>query len=175
MSCSKTCGDTGCRSGRPRRKPHLTHVHSSFIPIDRQFGSNAQFVVGEEVTRTVEPDLYAVLGVAPSATAGAITSAFRRRAWELRPDTRVDAVTAARFDEVRTAYETLRDPVRRAVYDRAYERSSRHRHRHRAPSDAAAAASPLSRLRYLFVPGGAAPEPPLRAGPVRWEPPGERP
>ncbi|MFE9353378.1 J domain-containing protein [Streptomyces olivaceoviridis] len=124
------------------------------------------------MTRTVEPDLYAVLGVAPSATAGAITSAFRRRAWELRPDTRVDAVTAARFDEVRTAYETLRDPVRRAVYDRAYERSSRHRHR--APCGAAAA-SPLSRLRYLFVPGGAAPEPPLRAGPVRWEPPGERP
>ncbi|GGY69337.1 hypothetical protein GCM10010300_10640 [Streptomyces olivaceoviridis] len=117
----------------------------------------------------MEPDLYAVLGVAPSATAGAITSAFRRRAWELRPDTRVDAVTAARFDEVRTAYETLRDPVRRAVYDRACERSSRHR----APSGAAAA-SPLSRLRYLFVPGGAAPEPPLRAGPVHWEP-GERP
>ncbi|MEU7355996.1 MULTISPECIES: J domain-containing protein [Streptomyces] len=123
------------------------------------------------MTRTVEPDLYAVLGVAPSATAGAIASAFRRRAWELRPDTRVDAVTAARFDEVRTAYETLRDPVRRAVYDRTRERSSRHRHR--APSGAAAA-GPLSRLRYLFVPGGAAPEPPLRAGPVHWEP-GERP
>ncbi|MFF8909388.1 J domain-containing protein [Streptomyces olivaceoviridis] len=125
------------------------------------------------MTRTVEPDRYAVLGVAPSATAGAITSAFRRRAWELRPDTRADAVTAARFNEVRTAYETLRDPVRRAVCDRACERSSRHRHRHRAPSGAAAA-SPPSRLRYLFVPGGAAPEPPLRAGPVHWEP-GERP
>ncbi|KMS66453.1 hypothetical protein ACZ91_68345 [Streptomyces regensis] len=127
--------------------------------------------MGEEVTRTVEPDLYAVLGVAPSATAEVITSAFRRRAWELRPDTRVDAVTAARFDEVRAAYETLRDPVRRAAYDRAHDRSPRWRHR--TPSGAAAA-SPLSRLRYLFVPGGTAPEPPLRAGPVHWEP-GERP
>ncbi|MFH9083811.1 J domain-containing protein [Streptomyces sp. NPDC017673] len=123
------------------------------------------------MTRTVEPNLYAVLGVARSATTEAITSAFRRRAWELRPDTRVDAVTAARFDEVRTAYETLRDLVRRAAYDRAYDRSSRRRHR--APSGAAAA-GPLSRLRYLFGPGGTAPEPPLRAGPVHWEP-GERP
>ncbi|MET8563303.1 J domain-containing protein [Streptomyces flaveolus] len=119
------------------------------------------------MTRTVEPDLYAVLGVAPSATAEVITTAFRRRAWELRPDTRVDAVTAARFDEVRAAYETLRDPVRRAAYDRSSRR------RHHTPSGAAAA-SPLSRLRYLFVPGGTAPEPPLRAGPVHWEP-GERP
>ncbi|MGW2031964.1 J domain-containing protein [Streptomyces sp. NPDC001811] len=123
------------------------------------------------MTRTVEPDLYAVLGVAPSATAEVITSAFRRRAWELRPDTRVDAVTAARFAEVRTAYETLRDPVRRAAYDQAYGRSSRRRHR--APSGAAAT-SPLSRLRHLLVPGATAPEPPLRAGPVHWEP-GERP
>ncbi|MEW2512396.1 J domain-containing protein [Streptomyces sp. NPDC046870] len=123
------------------------------------------------MTRTVELDLYAVLGVAPSATAEVITSAFRRRAWELRPDTRVDAVAAARFDEVRTAYETLRDPVRRAAYDRAYERSSRRRHH--VPSGAAAS-SPLSRLRYLLVPGGTAPGPPLRAGPVHWEP-GERP
>ncbi|MEW2283180.1 J domain-containing protein [Streptomyces sp. NPDC047841] len=123
------------------------------------------------MTRTVELDLYAVLGTAPSAPAEAITSAFRRRAWELRPDTRVDAVTAARFAELRTAYETLRDPVRRAAYDRAHERSSRRRHR--APSGAAAA-SPPARLRYLLVPGGTAAEPPLRAGPVHWEP-GERP
>ncbi|MFI6207392.1 J domain-containing protein [Streptomyces sp. NPDC051041] len=101
-----------------------------------------------------EPDLYAVLGVTPSASAEAITSAFRRRVRELRPDTRVDAVTAERFGRVRAAYETLRDPVLRAAYDRE-----------RAP--APAAPRPVRRAR----PAGAAqpPAPPLRAGPVRWE------
>ncbi|MFD9122220.1 DnaJ domain-containing protein [Streptomyces bottropensis] len=50
-------------------------------------------------------DLYVVLGVEPSATAEVITSAFRARVRELRPDTRVDAATAERFGEVRAAYE----------------------------------------------------------------------
>ncbi|PZT70693.1 J domain-containing protein [Streptomyces sp. SW4] len=68
-------------------------------------------------------DLYAVLGVEPSATAEAITSAFRARVRELRPDTRVDAATAERFGEVRAAYDTLRDPVRRAAYDRGCARA----------------------------------------------------
>ncbi|MCE0447145.1 hypothetical protein LT493_30360 [Streptomyces tricolor] len=45
-----------------------------------------------------------MLGVARSATVGAITSAFRRAARDLRPDIQVDAVTAARFGEVRAAY-----------------------------------------------------------------------
>ncbi|MER6978470.1 J domain-containing protein, partial [Streptomyces carpinensis] len=67
-------------------------------------------------------DLYAVLGVEPSATADVITSAFRARVRELRPDTHVDAATAERFGEVRAAYETLRDPVLRAAYDQTYER-----------------------------------------------------
>jgi curved DNA-binding protein CbpA len=46
-------------------------------------------------------DLYAVLGVEPSATAEGITSAFRARVREIRPDTRVDAATAEQFGEVR--------------------------------------------------------------------------
>ncbi|MGW5466141.1 J domain-containing protein, partial [Streptomyces sp. NPDC003996] len=66
-------------------------------------------------------DLYAVLGVEPSATAEVITSAFRARVRELRPDTRVDAVTAERFGQVRAAYETLRDPILRAAYDQRRE------------------------------------------------------
>lgn len=112
-----------------------------------------------------EPDPYTVLGVPPSATAEAITSAFRRRARELRPDTRVDAVTAARFAEVRTAYETLRDPVRRAAHDQEYERSHRASSR---PSGGAGTSRPFPRCPV--VPGVTAPGPPLRAGPVRWVP-----
>ncbi|MFF0464749.1 J domain-containing protein [Streptomyces mexicanus] len=111
------------------------------------------------------PDLYAVLGVEPSATAEAITSAFRRRVRELRPDTRVDADTARRFGQVRAAYETLRDPVRRSAYDRT-----------RAPAPGGTAGDgrlpprPAPRRRGVVL-GDPPAEPPLRAGPVRWERP----
>ncbi|WP_327714657.1 J domain-containing protein [Streptomyces sp. NBC_00490] len=63
-------------------------------------------------------NLYDVLGVKPSATTEVITSAFRARVRELRPDIRVDAVTAERFGRLRAAYDTLRDPGLRAAYDR---------------------------------------------------------
>ncbi|MER6030932.1 J domain-containing protein [Streptomyces sp. NPDC001851] len=111
------------------------------------------------------PDLYSVLGVEPSATVEVIISAFRRQVRELRPDTRVDAVTAERFGQVRSAYETLRDPVRRAAYDQTYERTYR---RPDEPDQALASSRPPR--RYVVVLGVPAPEPPLRAGPVRWEP-----
>ncbi|MEU6591419.1 J domain-containing protein [Streptomyces sp. NPDC046881] len=109
-----------------------------------------------------ESDLYAVLGVQPSATAEKITSAFRARVRELRPDTRVDADTAARFGEVRTAYETLRDPVLRAAYDQRLE------HPPPAP-DRGAAPTPRARPARRYA-GDVRRDPPLWAGPVRWIP-----
>ncbi|MFF7892353.1 J domain-containing protein [Streptomyces sp. NPDC007907] len=112
-----------------------------------------------------ESDLYAVLGVRPSATAEKITSAYRARVRELRPDTRVGADTTARFGEVRAAYETLHDPIRRAAYDQRLERTL-------PASDPRAAPSKPVRppRRYAVVLGDVRPEPPLRAGPVRWVP-----
>jgi curved DNA-binding protein CbpA len=80
---------------------------------------------------------------------------------ELRPDTRVDAATAARFGEIREAYETLRDPALRAAYDRsrepAYDRGC----------DSAPPVRPAR--RHVVVLGTVRPEPELRAGPVGWE------
>lgn len=110
------------------------------------------------------PDLYAVLGVEPSAPPEAITSAFRRRVRELRPDTRIDAVTAERFGRVRAAYDTLRDPGLRAAYDRT--RAASARLPAPAPSRRGTAAGLFGRAGLFSVP---VPEPPLRAGPVRWE------
>ncbi|MEW2247878.1 J domain-containing protein [Streptomyces sp. NPDC006975] len=116
-------------------------------------------------TRDQGGDLYAVLGVEPSATAEVITSAFRARVRELRPDTRVDAATAERFGEVRAAYETLHDPVLRAAYDQTYQRMAE-----RAYDPGPVVVRPVRQApRYLVVLGVARPEPPLRAGPVRWE------
>ncbi|WP_330337086.1 J domain-containing protein [Streptomyces sp. NBC_00557] len=133
-----------------------------------------QLAAGEEVAgmqaRDQGADLYAVLGVEPSAPSEVITSAFRARVRELRPDTRVDAVTAERFGEVRAAYETLRDPVLRAAYDQTHE----HTGGRAGPAPGRgprSARPPRAARRYLVVLGAAPPEPPLRAGPVRWEPP----
>jgi curved DNA-binding protein CbpA len=136
------------------------------------------------------PDPYAVLGVEPSAAAEAVTSAFRARVRELRPDTNVDADTAARFGAVREAYDVLRDPVRRAAYDQRHERRHGRGHGRRSeraygradepPPVRAPAYRPAAYRRHpaafaafvaLGVPLGVpAREPPLRAGPVHWEP-----
>jgi curved DNA-binding protein CbpA len=69
---------------------------------------------------TSEPDLYQVLEVPPSADATAIRSAYRRLARRFHPDVaplaQPDAVR--RMSEINRAWEILRDPARRAAYDR---------------------------------------------------------
>jgi DnaJ family protein A protein 2 len=62
-----------------------------------------------------EPDLYALLGVAPDAPRAEIVRAFRRRALTHHPDRGGDPEA---FRRLRRAYETLRDPERRTAYDR---------------------------------------------------------
>lgn len=64
-------------------------------------------------------DLYGLLGVRPDAGEDEIKRAYRRKARELHPDANGgDPKSEAKFKEVSFAYEVLRDPERRARYDR---------------------------------------------------------
>lgn len=64
-------------------------------------------------------DYYEVLSVTRSATEVEITKAYRKLAMQHHPDRNVgDAEAEVRFKEVTEAYEVLRDPQKRAVYDR---------------------------------------------------------
>jgi molecular chaperone DnaJ len=73
-------------------------------------------------------DFYDILGVPRDADDGALKSAFRKLAMQLHPDKNPgDAAAEGRFKEINQAYEVLKDPQKRAAYDRfghqAFEQS----------------------------------------------------
>jgi curved DNA-binding protein CbpA len=100
-------------------------------------------------------DPYAVLGVAPTSTQAEITHAYRRHLRDYHPDLRSPEPNAPaddRLREILTAYALLRDPARRAAYDRA----------HQGNHDAGATRIDVTHTKR--VDSG----PDLWAGPVHW-------
>ncbi|MDI3314882.1 MAG: J domain-containing protein [Mycobacterium sp.] len=104
-------------------------------------------------------DPYTVLGVSPTATQDEITRAYRRQLRTFHPDSRRDpANTGAdeKLQEILAAYALLRDPCRRAEYDR-----SAHPVKH--------AGTPTGPVRIVVTRVQPRDDrPPLWAGPVRW-------
>jgi DnaJ-class molecular chaperone len=103
---------------------------------------------------TTRPDLYAVLGVPPSATQAEISHAYRALLRRHHPDTRApDDGSDAALQQVLAAYAVLHDPARRADYDRQT--------RARAPDPRRGGHQPAKGH-------GGYDQPPIVAGPVRW-------
>src|SRR5258706_6054154 len=64
-------------------------------------------------------DFYAVLGVGRDAEENEIKKAYRKLAMEHHPDrNNGDKAAEEKFKEITEAYEVLRDPDKRAAYDR---------------------------------------------------------
>lgn len=64
-------------------------------------------------------DLYSVLGVQKTASAGEITKAYRKLAKKLHPDLNPgDTVAEDKFKQISHAYSILKDPEQRGKYDR---------------------------------------------------------
>ena len=63
-------------------------------------------------------DFYELLGVARDASGGEIKRAYRKLAMDYHPDRNRAPDAEAKFKEIAEAYEVLRDPQKRAAYDR---------------------------------------------------------
>lgn len=100
-------------------------------------------------------DPYSALGLSPTATQAEITHAYRRHLREHHPDMRSresNTGTDERLLQILEAYALLRDPHRRAAYDRT----------HPAHQDTGPVPIPVTHTDSAADPR------PLWAGPVRW-------
>jgi curved DNA-binding protein CbpA len=120
------------------------------------------------------PDPYLVLGVSPTATQAAITHAYRSRLRAQHPDTRQTPSSHTADEHLRqllAAYALLRDPTRRADYDRATAHTAIPPHSPTGPTSvhrppAGPVQIPIT-YRNTTTPPADTAAPPLRAGPVR--------
>ena len=62
---------------------------------------------------------YTILGVSPTATTEEIKKAYRSLAMRHHPDRNTHTTSETRFNAIKTAYELLSDPKKRAEYNQS--------------------------------------------------------
>jgi hypothetical protein len=116
-------------------------------------------------------DPYRVLGVSAGASQRDVARAYRRAVQRAHPDARPrDPAAAARFRALTAAYDLLRDPGRRAAYDRSHPAAGPSGE---PPQPAPPAPTPRWRGSPLLL--GPRPGQLIWAGPVHVEPPATAP
>ncbi|BCW51135.1 DnaJ domain-containing protein [Arthrobacter sp. StoSoilB13] len=133
---------------------------------------------------TNQPDYYAILNVAPSATAREITHAYRSLLRTHHPDTRKkaddgDTTKAAdlqKLHAIMQAYVVLSDPAKRSAYDHSRRTGSSSA----GSSGSSGSTGKPVKVRVHKTPAtpaaGQKDQQPLVFGPVHWEPlPGTTP
>ena len=156
-----------------RADGHVRDYHRSNVPAAR-IGENRAIDDKSNIMSREERDPYSLLGLRHDASPAEISRAFRRAARVTHPDSRPgDPAAAERFNAVTAAYETLRDPRRRAAYDQAHAavRSVAHAHSGARAVRWATPRPAATEVTVGFSLGHTARGAPLRAGPVEIVPP----
>ena len=141
----------------PRARPKHASQRGPGHPAGR--GHDHHSLEPPSTMTTGRPDLYAILGVARNATQAEIIHAYRALLRRHHPDTRAPddeshgAVSDTTLQQVLGAYTVLRDPIRRADYDR--ETTPPPHQTRRRPQQPANRCGDYNRS-------------PITAGPVRW-------
>jgi curved DNA-binding protein len=86
-------------------------------------------------------DYYAILGVERGASADDIKKAYRKLAQKHHPDVSKEKGAEEKFKEIAEAYQTLKDPEKRAAYDQLGSATSRGRISVRRPTGNGSSAS----------------------------------
>ena len=159
-----SASDAHCATPAPqRRTTPAGHAEAFLAPWPRPSipaGATAISTASHLSTMTTErPDLYAILGVPPSATQAQISHAYRALLRRHHPDTRATSDESdtpgsdTTLQQVIAAYTVLHDPARRAAYDRQARPREHpaHRRAHQPPNHS-----------------DTYDQPPIIAGPVRW-------
>ncbi|PKA50023.1 Chaperone protein dnaJ 1, mitochondrial [Apostasia shenzhenica] len=95
----------------------------TFFKTSSSFSNRSFHATGS--TYGVERDYYEILGISKNATQEDIKKAFRNLAKKYHPDANRSSPAAKRkFQEIREAYETLRDPDKRTHYDMGFSRGA---------------------------------------------------